>query len=250
MIEVYCEDCHKGVQEVEDKSVQMILIDPPYGTTPYEWDNILDFKFLWEQYKRILKDNGVVIIFGQEPFSSFVRLSNLEWYKYDWYWQKERLTNVMQVEKRPGKVIETISVFYNNRCKYFPQKTKHNGRLVSNKIKDGGFSVSITGHGSQVKPIEYNDDGTRYPIQLLNFNRDNMRGLLHPTQKPMELIKYLIETYTEKNDLVVDHCMGSGTTGVACKELERRFKGWENDITMFEIAKKRIENHVFNKKLF
>lgn len=250
MIELYCEDCHKGLERVANKSVQLILVDPPYGTTPYEWDKILDFDFLWKHYKRILKDDGVVVIFGHEPFSSFVRLSNIEWYRYDWYWQKERLTNVMQVKRRPGKVIETISVFYNNQCKYFPQKTKHEGKLVSNKIKDGGFSVSITGHDSQVKPTEYNDDGTRYPIQVLNFNRDNMRNLIHPTQKPLELIKYLIETYTFDMDLVIDHCMGSGTTGVACKELDRYFIGWEDNPDIFTEAKKRINNHTFTKKLF
>lgn len=250
MIELYCEDCHIGLKLIQDKSVQVILVDPPYGTTPYEWDKVLDFNILWEQYKRILKDNGVILIFGHEPFSSFVRLSNLEWYKYDWYWQKERLTNVMQIKNRPGKVIETISVFYKNQCKYFPQKTKHQGKKVSNKIKDGKFSISITGDNSKLSPTEYIDDGTRYPIQLLNYNRENMNTLLHPTQKPVELIKYLIETYSEKKDIIVDHCMGSGTTGIACKELDRYFLGWEKDKIIFQTAKDRIEQHTFSKCIF
>ncbi len=245
---LYNEDCHIGLDKIENDSIQLICTDPPYGTTPCKWDSILDYDILWKHYKRILKPNGCILIFGQEPFSSLVRLSNIDWYKYDWYWEKERLTNVFQVKKRPGKTIETVSAFYKDQCNYFPQKIKHEGRLVTNKIKENKrFSQT---QGNNLKPNEYIDDGTRFPSQLLKFNRENLNSLLHETQKPLELIKFLIRSYTNEKETVLDHCMGSGTTGVACKELDRYFIGFESDPFMYEIAKNRIETHVFKKSIF
>jgi DNA modification methylase len=248
MINLYNEDCHIGLERIEDNSIDLILCDPPYGTTPLEWDSVLDYNILWKQYKRILKIDGCILIFGQEPFSSYIRLSNIEWYKYDWYWEKERLTNIFQVKNRPGKTIETISVFYKNKCKYFSQKRKHDGKLVSNKISENKrFSQT---QGDNIKPNEYIDNGTRHPSQVLKFNRDNLNELIHPTQKPLELIKFLIKSYTEEENVVLDHCMGSGTTGVACKELKRKFIGFETDTGMFVKAKERIQEYVFKKEFF
>lgn len=243
MIELYNGDCLDIMKNIADNSVDCVLCDPPYGTTPIEWDNILDFNLLWEQYNRILKYNGVVLLFGQEPFSTYVRMSNIKDYKYDWYWEKERITNVFQVKNRPGKTVENIMVFYKVQCTYNPQKTEHIGKKVTNKIGENArWSVTQSGYNQTTKPTEYNDDGTRYPTQVLRINRDNPRERLHPTQKPIEVLSYLLETYTNKGDLVLDNCMGSGSTGVACKLLDRNFIGIELDKDYFDIAENRINN--------
>jgi len=195
---------------------------------------------MWIELKRIIKPNGAIILFGQEPFSSILRVSNLKDYKYDWYWQKERLTNVMQVKKRPGKVIETISVFYEKQCTYNPQKTQHTGILRTNKIKNGSLGLLIDSKNN--KPVSYRDDRTRYPIQVLKFSRDILKSNLHPTQKPVALMEYLIKTYTNEKETVLDFTMGSGTTGVACINTNRNFIGIELDNNYFSIAKKRIDD--------
>lgn len=218
----------------------MILTDLPYGATPIHWDEIIPSDKMWKQYKRIRKDNTAIVLFGQEPFASQLRLSNIKEYRYDWYWQKERLTNVFQIKRRPGKIIENIMVFYKKQPVYNPQKTKHEGRLVTNKVGDTArFSVAQAGE-KLVKPLEYHDDGTRHPLQLLKFNRDNPRERIHETQKPVELLKYLIKTYTNEGMIVLDSCMGSGSTGVACIETNRNFIGIEKDIDIFNTAKERI----------
>lgn len=232
-------DCLELMKDIPDKSIDMILCDLPYGTTACKWDVVIPFDKLWEQYERIIKDNGAIVLFGQEPFSSFMRLSNIKYYKYDWYWQKERPTNVMQIKKRAGKTIETISVFYKKQCMYNPQKTQHNGKLRTNKIKNGSLGKLIDNNNNI--PTAYRDDRTRYPLQLIKFNRDILKINLHPTQKPVALLEYLIKTYTNENETVLDNCMGSGSTGVACKNLNRNFIGMELDETYFEIAKERIE---------
>lgn len=241
MVNLHCGDCLDVMQTIEDKSIDLILCDLPYGTTPCDWDKEVPMELLWKQYKRILKDNGVAVLFGQEPFSSYLRISNIDMYKYDWYWEKERLTNMFQVKRRPGKTVETISVFYNNQCIYNPQKSIHLGKPVTNKIGENArFSITQSGK-SNVKPLEYKDDGTRYPTQVLKFNRENSRTLLHPTQKPVELLEYLIKTYTNEGDLVLDNCMGSGSTGVACVNTHRDFIGIELNSEYFNIAQERIK---------
>ena len=230
--------------------VNAIITDPPYGSTPLDWDKKINLYLLWNKYRNIIKPNGAIVIFGQEPFSSYVRLSNIEWYKYDWYWQKERLTNVLQVKRRPGKVIETISVFYKSQCNYYPQKSKYTGSKRSNKIsKNGNFSITLQRNEKGIKLINYKDDGTRYPIQLLQFNREKYSEVIHPTQKPVKLIEYLIKTYTKENDIILDNYMGSGTTGVACKNLNRDFIGIESNKKYFDIATKRI-NAPFKPRIF
>ena len=198
---------------------------------------------MWKEYKRVLKDNGVVVLFGQEPFSSYLRISNIDWYKYDWYWEKESFTNVFQVKRRPGKNVETIFVFYKNQPTYNPQKYKHEGKPVTNKIGDGArFSSTQIGITKDVRPMGYVDDMTRYPKQVIRINRDNRRKLVHPTQKPVPLLEYLIKTYTNENDVVLDNCMGSGSTGVACLNTNRNFIGIELNDEYFEIASKRIKD--------
>ena len=231
-------DCLERMKEIPDGSVDLILADPPYGTTACKWDSVIDLPLMWEQLKRVIKPNGAVVLFGSEPFSSFLRCSNIKDYKYDWYWQKERPTNVMQVKRRAGKVVETISVFYSSQCLYIPQKTAHTGELRTNKIKNGTLGVLIDSKNGT--PTSYRDDRTRYPIQVLKFNRDCLKSNLHPTQKPVALMEYLIKTYTQEGETVLDFAAGSFTTGVACKNTGRKFIGIEKDAGYFEIAKQRL----------
>lgn len=195
---------------------------------------------MWEQLNRIIKDNGAIVLFGSEPFSSALRMSNIKNYKYDLYWVKEKPTNFLQLKKRFGKVTENICVFYQKQCTYNPQKYMVD-KLVTNKPKqkDNSSIVSSIGFG-KIKP--YNDDGSRYPNDILKFNRVILGKTVHPTQKPVPLLEYLIKTYTNENETVLDFTMGSGSTGVACKNLNRNFIGIELDDKYFEIAKDRIEN--------
>ena len=231
-------DCLEKMKEIPDGSIDMILCDLPYGTTACKWDVVIPFEPLWEQYKRIIKDKGAIVLFGSEPFSSYLRLSNIDWFKYDLYWKKEKPTNFFQLKRRFGKCTEVISIFYKNQPTYFPQKTKHEGKLVTNKPK-GSHNSIVAGINKKVLP--YNDDGTRYPNDILEFRREVLGTTLHPTQKPVALLEYLIKTYTIEGETVLDNCMGSGSTGVACKNLNRNFIGIEKDENYFNIAKERIE---------
>lgn len=242
MIDLYNGDCLEIMKNIPDKSIDMVLCDLPYGNTPLLWDKTLPMQKLWEEYHRVCKDNAAIVLFGNEPFASHLRLSNEKEYRYDWYWEKERLTNLFQVKRRCGKTIENIMVFYKNQPIYNPQKSVHEGKIVTNKIGENArFSSTQIGLSATTKPLEYHDDGTRYPTQLLKFNRDNPRKRLHPTQKPVALLEYLIKTYTNNGDTVLDNCMGSGSTGIACINTNRSFIGIELDTNYFNIAKERID---------
>lgn len=238
MIGIKMGDCLELMQKIPNKSIDMILCDLPYGTSACKWDVIIPFELLWEQYNRIIKDNGAIVLFGQEPFSSALRLSNLKNYKYDWYWEKERLTNINQVKKRAGKTVENICVFYKNQCTYNPQMSNYYGKPRTNKVKNG--KLGILTDTSNKKVIEYKDTGKRYPTQVLKFKRDCLTSNLHPTQKPVALLEYLIKTYTNENEVVLDNCMGSGSTGIACINTNRNFIGYELSENYFNIAKERI----------
>lgn len=241
-IELIQGDCLEKMKDIPDGSVDMILCDLPYGTTACSWDSVVPFDKLWEQYNRICKETSPIVLFGQEPFSSTLRLSNIGNWKYDWYWEKERLTNISQVKKRAGKTIETISVFYRKQCKYKPQMSKHHGKLRSNKVKNGKMGI-LTDSGEK-KVFEYNDTGFRYPTQLLTFQRDCLKSNLHPTQKPVLLCEYLVKTYTDEGDTVLDNCMGSFTTAIACLNTKRSFIGIEKDEHYFEVGKDRLKKHL------
>lgn len=238
MIELRQGNCLEIMKEISDKSIDCIICDLPYGTTKCNWDVIIPFDKLWEEYNRIIKNNGAIILFGQEPFSSLLRLSNLENYKYDIYWEKERLTNINQVKRRVGKTVETISVFYKSQCTYNPQMITYIGKPRTNKVKNGKLG-KLTDE-SEKKVIEYNDNGLRYPTQVWKFQRDCLTSNLHPTQKPLALLEELVKTFSNEGEWILDNCMGSGTTGMACKNLNRNFIGIELDKEYFEIAKKRI----------
>ena len=231
-------DCLDIMQEIPNNSIDCIICDLPYGTTACSWDVIIPFDKLWTEYKRITKPNTAIVLFGQEPFSSLLRVSNLSDYRYDIYWEKERLTNINQVKRRVGKTVETISVFYKKQCTYNPQMIKYTGKPRSNKVKNGKLGKLSD---CNEKPVfEYRDNGLRYPTQVWKFKRDCLTNNLHPTQKPLALIEELVKTYSNEGDIILDNCMGSGTTGVACKNLNRNFYGIEKDKKYFDIAHKRI----------
>lgn len=241
-------DCLKLMKKIPDKSIDLILCDLPYGTTKCSWDIIIPFDALWKEYNRIVKDNTAILLFGQEPFSTLLRMSNLSDYKYDIYWEKERLTNINQVKRRVGKTIENISVFYKKQCIYNPQMIKYEGKLRSNKVKNGKLG-SLTDE-QEKRVFEYNDTGWRYPTQVWKFQRDCLTSNLHPTQKPVVLLEELIKTYSNENQVVLDNCMGSCSTGIACLNTNRNFIGMELDEKYFNIAKERIEdryNDIYGK---
>ena len=239
---IYNEDCLIGMQKIDDKSIDCIICDLPYGTTKCSWDIIIPFDKLWEQYNRIIKDNGAIILFGQEPFSSLLRVSNLKDYRYDIYWQKERLTNIMQVKRRVGKDVETISIFYKNQCTYNPQMVKYDGPKRGNKVKNGKLGKLVDDNNDK-KVFEYNDTGFRYPTQVWKFKRDILTSNIHPTQKPIALYEELIKTYSNPGDLLLDNCSGSGTIAIAALNTGRHFIGFETNVNYYNESLKRIDNY-------
>ena len=228
-------DCLELMNDIPDKSVDMILCDLPYGVTQCKWDVIIPFDKLWEQYNRIIKDNGAVVLFGNEPFTSLLICSNLKNFKYNWIWQKNKATGFLNAKKQPLNDNETISVFYKKQCTYNPQMT------VAEKIyKRGMAKRSKSDCYGEEKDFVQIETGLRYPKRIQYFNNNHTREQLHPTQKPIELLEYLIKTYTNEDEVVLDNCMGSGSTGVACINTNRRFIGMEIEEKYFEIAKDRM----------
>lgn len=240
-IELYHGDCIEVMEQLIKAGIKVdaVITDIPYGTTACSWDNLIPFEKMWYCLKKLRKDDTPILLFGNEPFNSFLRISNIDEFRYDIYWQKERATNIFQLKKRPAKVIETINVFYKKQPVYNPQMTSYKGPLRSNKIKNGRLGILVDSQNR--KPYEYKDTGKRYPLQIVQFKRDILSSNLHPTQKPEALMEYLVKTFTNENAVVLDFTMGSGTTGVACKTLNRNFIGIELDKNYFDIAKDRIE---------
>jgi len=225
MIQLVHGDCLKEMKNISDGSIDMVLTDPPYGTTACKWDSVIPFEPMWEQLKRVIKPNGAIVLFGSEPFSSILRCSNLNLYKYDWVWQK-RPVNFLNAKKQPLRKTERISVFGGKT--YNPQ-----GLIYNPRVNKRNNSTETNGKHGKENHSQY----TNYPTDVLEFIGE--RGL-HPTQKPVALMEYLIKTYTNENETVLDFTMGSGTTGVACKNLNRNFIGIELDETYFNIAQERI----------
>ncbi len=226
------------MKDIPDKSIDCIITDLPYGTTQAKWDIIIPFEPLWEeQYNRIIKENGAIVLFGTEPFSSHLRLSNLRNYKYDWIWDKVKGTGFLNAKRQPMRNHELISVFYKKQCTYNPQKTYGHKKKKSYRSKDLQTDV----YGEMKNDYTY-ESTERYPRSIQVFSTDTQNSSLHPTQKPVALIEYLIKTYTNEGEIVLDSCMGSGTCGVACRNLNRRFIGIEMDEKYFAIAKERIMN--------
>ncbi|WP_211334358.1 DNA-methyltransferase [Companilactobacillus furfuricola] len=236
------------MKAIPDGSVDMILCDLPYGTTACKWDSIISFDLLWEQYERIIKDNGAIVLTASQPFTSSLVMSNPKIFRYQWYWNKNKVTGFANAKKQPLRNVEDIVVFYKKFPTYNPQglieinKTKKNGNSVGGEtlrrnIEDssGKGLLRTSGH-------TYVQKYTNYPRQALYINSESKT--VHPTQKPVKLLEYLIKTYTDEGDVVLDNCMGSGSTGVAAVNLNRDFIGYELDQNYFDIATKRINEAI------
>ncbi len=238
-IELIQGDCLEKMKDISDKSVDAIICDLPYGTTACAWDVIIPFEPLWKEYERIIKDTGAIILFGKNPFTAKLILSNEKLFRYELIWEKTRASNNMQVTKQPSAIHENILVFYKNQPTYNDIKFKVDEKYID-KRKNINDSIYNSEHYKGVMKRKA-DDGFRHPQSILPFNSVWRKGM-HPTEKSVELCKWLINSYTLETDLVLDNTMGSGTTGVACLETNRSFIGIEKDVNYFELAKKRIED--------
>lgn len=245
MIDLRQGDCLKLMKEIPDKSVDMILCDLPYGTTACKWDNIIPFEPLWEQYNRIIKDNGAIVLFGSEPFASKLRLSNLKMYKYDWIWKKNRPSNFLCAKKHPLKYHENILVFYKKQPIYNPQMQK--GK--PNHSKGNDYSKPLTNNIIDTKLFRTKVicNGEKYPKSILKYNKDISK--FHPTQKPVALLEYLIKTYTNENEVILDNCAGSMSTAIACLNTNRNGIMIEKDEHYFEVGCKRIKQHILDNNI-
>lgn len=240
MIDLIKGDCLEIMRTIESGSIDAIITDPPYGTTACKWDSVIDFDLMWEQLNRIIKPNGAIVLFGSEPFSSALRMSNIKNYKYDWIWNKPKGTGFLNAKKRPLRHYETISIFSYGTPIYYPQGLVQGVFNNSRPAKEK--KTTLYGKIRQHKESKF----TNYPKDIIRYSKPHKP--VHPTQKPVELMEYLIKTYTNENEIVLDFTMGSGTTGVACQNTNRNFIGIEQDENYFKIAQDRIEQNKY--KLF
>lgn len=228
-------DCLEKMKDIPDGSIDMILCDLPYGTTACKWDSVIPFEPLWAEYRRVVKENAAIVLTASQPFTTSLIASNMKMFKYCWVWDKKKGGNIQVLKWQPYKVHEDIVVFSSGPVKYYPIMTKQKER--TGKTYSAGEANGIPNYGDL---RTYND---KHPKSIIEVSNANQRGKIHPTQKPVALMEYLIKTYTNEGETVLDNCMGSGTTGVACKNLNRRFIGIEKDDRYFELARERIENH-------
>ena len=233
-------DCFDVFPFIDDKSIDAIICDLPYGTTSCKWDMVIPFDKLWKEYKRVIKPNGVIILTASEPFASYLRTSNIEMYKYDWVWEKERPSNPILANKQVLKYHEMICVFYKKQCNFFPQMRKREEKNKRNN-KPRKF---VSGVNNEVpNSVGMNETGMNDFIKPKSVLKINMERGLHPTQKPVALMEYLIKTYTKEGDLILDNCMGSGTTNLACIKLNRKSIGIEKEKQYYDIAVRRASEY-------
>ncbi|EQF59241.1 DNA methylase family protein [Clostridioides difficile CD200] len=241
---LYNGNCLEIMDLIEDKSIDLILCDLPYGTTNCKWDTIIPFKSIWNQYNRIIKDGGAIVLFSAQPFTTSLINSNIKNYKYSWYWIKNKSTGFAFSKSQPLRKVEDINVFYKKAPLYNPQNLEKLDKPITckkkNKNKDG-----IYRHHTLSK--EYVQEYTNYPNNTLYFNKET--NCIHPTQKPVDLLEYLIKTYTNENELVLDNCFGSGSVGIACANINRKFVGIELDSDYFLQGKNRIERAYRNNAI-
>ena len=241
MIRLLHGDCLELMKDIPDKSIDLILCDLPYGTTRNKWDSPIQIDELWYEYKRIIKDNAAIVLFAQPPFDKILGSSNIEMLRYEWIWQKDNETGFLNSKKMPLKIHENILVFYKKLPRYNPQMRtgfKPYKCVQGSGSSNWNYNEEFGGHVSE-------SNGERYPVDVINFKKESG---LHPTQKPVPLLEYLIKTYTNEGDTVLDNCMGSGSTGVACVNLNRNFIGMELKQEYFDIAVERINDARFNQQ--
>ena len=238
---IYNEECLDGMKRIPDKSIDMILCDLPYGTTQNKWDSVIPLDELWKEYKRIIKDNGVIVLTSQGIFTAKLMLSNEKWFKYKLVWVKSKATNFLNAKKQPLRKHEDICVFYNKQPQYNPQMTE--GEPYDKGVRKN----QLTGSYGDFNPVHVKSEGMRYPTDVVYFKTAESEGkVYHSTQKPVALFEYLIKTYTDEGETVLDNCIGSGTTAVACINTNRNFIGFEKEEKYYNIANERIEK--LNKK--
>jgi site-specific DNA-methyltransferase (adenine-specific) len=232
------------MKEIKDKSVDMILCDLPYGTTQNKWDSIIDLELLWKQYKRIIKDNGAIVLTAQDKFTAKLILSNEEIHKYNLVWDKVLTSGFLNANRMPLRVHENICIFYKKLPTYNPQKV-----IGEKNHSKGTMKTDVNNNYGKYGKIDNTEilGDMKHPKSIITFQKPHPSKCLHPTQKPLELFEWLIKTYTDEGDIVLDNCMGSGTTGVACKNLNRNFIGMELDDKYFKIAKERIDGVLHRK---
>lgn len=229
-------DCLKLMFDLPDNSVDMVCCDMPYGTTACKWDTVLPLDMLWRHYDRIVKDNGAIVLFCAQPFTSTLVMSRPKTFKYELVWNKVNSSSGLHAKIQPLRQHENILVFGQKKTNYYPQMVEAQKRIDKARVIPNGEAFS-----GKSKERVYDNKGQKYPKSILTVSNANQKGKVHPTQKPVALIEYLIKTYTNEGDTVLDNCMGSGTTGVACKNLNREFIGIELDEKYYQIATKRIE---------
>ena len=240
---IYHNDCLIGMKEIPNNFVDCVICDLPYGTTQNPWDSIIPLDELWEQYKRICKPNAAIVLFSQQPFTAKLIMSNITMFRYEWIWEKENSTGFLNAKRMPLKIHENILLFYEKLPTYNPIMREGFKPYYKKRKKpqSGNYHwYNAISSGSE--------DGSRYPIDIIQFNKDT--NTFHPTQKPVKLIEYLITTYTNKGDIVLDNCIGSGTTAVAACNIGRHFIGFEKDEMYFRLAEKRIKENNRQLKLF
>lgn len=228
-------DCLERMKEIPSGSVDMVLADPPYGTTQCKWDSVIDLSAMWRELDRVCKPNAAIVMTAAQPFTTALIASNMDQFKYVWQWKKSNLTNFLNAKKQPLRCFEDVVVFCDGQSTYNPQMVETGNRKVSRRV---GTKTSV--YGKADKETFY-DSSSRYPTQLIEIaNRKD--GKHHPTQKPVALMEYLIKTYTNEGETVLDFCMGSGTTGAACANTGRKFIGIEMDADFFQVALSRVAN--------
>lgn len=243
-------DCLEGMKRIPDGSVDCIICDLPYGTTHNKWDSIIPLDKLWVEYKRIIKHDGAIVLFAQIPFDKVLGVSNLEMLKYEWIWEKEAGTGFLNANYAPLRSHENILVFSKANASHWGVPMKYNPQMTEGKPykQSQGSVVHNYDTKRMVKGIVTDNKGVRHPKTVLKFSRD--KDKLHPTQKPVALIEYLIKTYSNEGDFILDNCMGSGTTAIAAIRTKRKFIGFELDKEYFDIANKRIQDELKQPKLF
>lgn len=229
-------DCLELIKELPNESIDMILCDLPYGATQNKWDSVIPLELLWKEYQRVAKQNSAIVLTSQGLFTAQLILSNPKLYKYKWVWEKSKPTNFLNAKKQPLRKHEDVCVFYKKQPVYHPQMTK------GEPYDKGVRKDQRTGSYGKFHPAHIKSSGDRYPVDVVYFKTAESEGdVIHPTQKPIAMLEYFIKTYTNENDVVLDNCMGSGSTGVACINTNRRFIGYELDENYFNIAKERLE---------